>query len=448
MKHLHQRINLRFANAIATFSMTMTLVITVLNVPGMAATFVRKNVIDLTPQEKIDFVEAIKTLKKIPGTNSKNVSIYDEVVAIHSGAMTFDPMQLGGNVILPQDKPSTGPATGSDAAHENAGFLPWHREYLDRFEKALQSVNPNVTIPYWDWADPRSVGVIFDPNFLGTNGSGRTEILEYPDGGPTIRLEGGPVVSGNFSEADGWRLIPDLHSNIGTAESLGTSLVRFLPSPSAPPGVGFPLDRAETDRIVKSPDYQTFRRFVEGEISLNADGTQRECGNFPCNHNFVHGTVGGSAPNPNLNEMDRRILTFGTMSNTPGSPNDPVFWLLHSNVERLWAEWQDDGHPGSAFYPATGEKYGHNLNDKMWPWDGGDSIPGFIGSTDIRPYLPIFASSDIVRPIDTLELGKYSYTYDTLVKKVPETTSTSGLLALGALGIASLALSPKRLFWP
>ncbi|WP_339381558.1 tyrosinase family protein [Brasilonema bromeliae] len=143
--------------------------------------------------------------------------------------------------------------------------------------------------------------------------------------------------------------------------------------------------------------------------------------------------------NPNPNETDRRILTFGTMSNTLGSPNDPVFWLLHTNIDRLWAEWQNNGRQGSEFYAVPGtEPYGHNLYDRMWPWDGGDSIPGSIGSIDIKPYLPSLASDDIVRPVDTLDWRKYGYTYDTLVKKVPESDSIFGLLSLGALGAAFL----------
>jgi tyrosinase len=405
---------------VITFFVAMIIVMTMLRTPATNTTLVRKNVVDLTPQEKSDFVNAVKTLKTRPGTNSKNVSLYDEFVAIHSGAMSFDKMQLGGQVILPQDTPSTGPATGADAAHEHGGFLPWHREYLSRFEKALQSVNPNVTLPYWDWTDPRSVGVIFDPNFLGTNGTGSTLIIEYPDGRPTIRLDGGPVVSGNFSEANGWTIVPDLHSNVGTAETLGTSLIRYLPSPDAPAGFGFPLDKAQTDRIVQSPDYATFRRFVEGEITINTDVTQTECRDLPCNHNLVHSLVGGSVPNPNPNETNRGLLTFGTISNTPASPNDPAFWLLHANVDRLWAEWQSNGRKGSKFYAVPGtEPYGHNLNDKMWPWDGGDSIPGSIGNTDIRPYLPVIAPDDIVRAKDALGVRKYGYIYDTLVKKAP-----------------------------
>jgi hypothetical protein len=35
--------------------------------------------------------------------------------------------------------------------HGTQRFLPWHRVYLLIFEQALQSIHPDVTIPYWDW---------------------------------------------------------------------------------------------------------------------------------------------------------------------------------------------------------------------------------------------------------------------------------------------------------
>jgi len=38
-------------------------------------------------------------------------------------------------------------------AHERYTFLPWHREFLLKFEDALLSIDPNVTVPYWDWAN-------------------------------------------------------------------------------------------------------------------------------------------------------------------------------------------------------------------------------------------------------------------------------------------------------
>lgn len=423
----------------------MAITFSISQVPATAASLVRKNVIDLTPQEKSDFVDAIKTLKTIPGTNDNQVSIYDEFVAIHTGAMAFTPEQLRGLVTLPQDTPATGPQAGVDAAHGNAAFLPWHREYLSRFEKALQSVNPNVTIPYWDWTDPRSVDAIFQPDFLGTNGSGQPR--EIP--GRDELLNGGPLQSGNFSAADGWNVIPDLHSNIVTGETLGSSIIRYLPPNSNPPEQQLTLDNARIDRLLQSEDYNRFRPALEGDTFIDENGNEQEC-TLPCTHNLIHALVGDgflSVPpestDANPPTDPPQLETFGTLNNVPGSPNDPVFWLHHSNVERLWAEWQNNGRQGSEFYAELGQPQGHDLNDRMWPWDGGASIPGSIDDTDITPYLPSIAPGDIVKVSDTLNLSDYHYTYDTIankseVAKVPETNSTFGLLGLGVLGAICL----------
>ncbi|MCX6604130.1 MAG: tyrosinase family protein, partial [Acidobacteria bacterium] len=55
---------------------------------------------------------------------------------------------------------------------------------------------------------------------------------------------------------------------------------------------------------------------------------------------------------------------------------DPLFFLLHCNVDRLWALWQrannryDANTPQSFDTNNLGNKAGHNLNDTMWPWNG------------------------------------------------------------------------------
>jgi tyrosinase len=54
---------------------------------------------------------------------------------------------------------------------------------------------------------------------------------------------------------------------------------------------------------------------------------------------------------------------------------DPLFFLLHCNVDRLWAKWQ---RLNGRFNPAQAASYdsnpanpiGHNLSDTMWPWNG------------------------------------------------------------------------------
>jgi tyrosinase len=64
----------------------------------------------------------------------------------------------------------------------------------------------------------------------------------------------------------------------------------------------------------------------------------------------------------------------GSISSVPTAARDPLFFLLHCNVDRLWAKWQKQN---GRFNPAVGASYdsaaapiGHNLPDSMWPWNG------------------------------------------------------------------------------
>ena len=78
---------------------------------------IRKNQSSLTPAEKSAFVAAVKALK----TNG----VYDTFVAQHRAAFLAGP---------------------NDPAHGGPAFLPWHREYLRRFERALQEIDASVSL--------------------------------------------------------------------------------------------------------------------------------------------------------------------------------------------------------------------------------------------------------------------------------------------------------------
>jgi tyrosinase len=52
--------------------------------------------------------------------------------------------------------------------HRSSHFLPWHREFLLRFERELNRVRPGVTLPYWDSSVDRSPGdSLWNRDFLG-----------------------------------------------------------------------------------------------------------------------------------------------------------------------------------------------------------------------------------------------------------------------------------------
>jgi tyrosinase len=73
-------------------------------------------------------------------------------------------------------------------------------------------------------------------------------------------------------------------------------------------------------------------------------------------HGFAHTSFGGS------------------ISSIDTAAKDPLFFLLHANVDRLWAKWQrrfGRFDPALAASFANGpSRIGHNLPDTMWPWNG------------------------------------------------------------------------------
>lgn len=343
---------------------------------------VRENVIDLTLQEKQAFLKALKTLKNTVPAHS-TLSIYDQFVLQHVLTMGFR-QRLG----------ATGAAQGNPA-HSYPAFLPWHRQFLQQFETELQKIDPSVTIPYWDWTDPRALDVILQDDFLGPRGKGTiVEIAEQ-------RYEGGVVDSGFYTD---WRLNPDIHFDTITMTSLGDKLLRFVALPPCP----YPIPKADVDYLMQFDQYEIFNALIEGAITLSRDRSEYISG--WALHACAHSVIGGSLVDPNNPMRQTRIL--GTMDSIPSSPYDPIFWLNHANVDRLWATWQDQGHTGETFYPHQGMPFGHNLYDPMWPWDGGLSQPGRYGIGDLVSLLT--KPTEIVTAADVLNFRKLGYTYDTI----------------------------------
>ena len=96
---------------------------------------IRKDYRDLTDVERDRFVQALRHVK--------STGIVDRFAQMH--ARHF-----------------------SHGIHRSSHFLPWHREMLLRFERALQAFHPDITIPYWNSSVDRSTsGPLWSNNFLG-----------------------------------------------------------------------------------------------------------------------------------------------------------------------------------------------------------------------------------------------------------------------------------------
>ena len=265
---------------------------------------VRKSVTSLTSDEKARFVLGLKALKAD--------GRYDNYVTIHNDAMARA-------TPAPGETPNT--AT-RNAAHRGSAFLPWHREFILRFEQDLQDAmgDTNFGLPYWDWAADAALP---DPTNPDQAVVWRDDLM----GG-----QGNPVTTGPFRQGE-WTIVPS------------GSLVRQFGGSSAPT---LPT-QDEVNAALQITTYDTppwhrgsassFRNQLEGWVS------------GPALHNRVHVWVGGS-------------MLPGT------SPNDPIFFLHHCNVDRLWALWQvcNPAVPYAPTNSVTDAPPGHRLDDQMWPW--------------------------------------------------------------------------------
>ena len=313
---------------------------------------IRKNATSMTAEEKTRLVNALKKLKskKVTAPDGSQISLYDTYVAIHLGVTR---LEKNGTIL---------PAGANNGAHNNGAFLSWHREFIRRIEEELRLVSDDtdLTIPYWDWADQTgTMNEIFTADFLGGDatgeeeGSGRKVGPDHP-----------------FSKQNGWPIDPRVHIfRLHLNLRWGDVLRRNMESPSALP------DLSQMDALF-APEMDNFEKFRE------------ELESGPQLHNNMHRWVGGS------------MMDFS-------SPNDPIFVLNHANVDRLWALWQSYGHFGEGHYPVTGEPYGHNLQDPMWPWDGGNTE--VVTRQDIWNLIP--RTVDDARPAHILDCRTLNYGY-------------------------------------
>lgn len=314
-----------------------------------APVLVRQDVQDLTPAQKKAFVDALLKAKRTPSPFNPGISYYDQFVQWHKDAFRCD-------IAWKQENNFAG------AAHNSPTFLPWHREFLHKFDEMLQQMSgdPTMTTPYWDWTDPKSTAAVFSPDFMGGNGNAAQgwAVTDGPlrKGKWRITIQDPPEILNGSAPPT-----PYLRRNFASMPA-GKSA---LPTKSQ---VRWTLDRHAYDHTPfdgSSPAKDSFRNSLEGwrgALPATCDSgwvdQSEENGAPHVMHNIVHVYVGGvwiADGKPNE----------GTMAQNT-SPNDPVFFIHHANVDRIWAAWElkQGGH----YRPRTGAAYGWNATDTMWPW--------------------------------------------------------------------------------
>lgn len=298
---------------------------------------IRRNVAHLSDAERAAYAQALRDVDM--QAYADGVSYWDKQDQIHEGTHN----------------------------HNGNSFVPWHRELVNRFEKLLQQVNPDMALHYWDWTqDPRAadngqggtVNLCTDATFGTANGTVAGTLAPLHNNGNPVGAR--PTFGGPFT------LPPQ-------------SVTRDC-TPGAPPVAADAAILSSSDGLPQAQQWSAFRVAVESS------------------HDSAHIFFGS-----------------GNIFDPHSAFEDPFVFLLHANVDRLFAMWQTV--PGQDWRLDPDQVYGDQKDTSdsrgilhpLQPWDGtvefGAPIPPWTGgSSDI--VVKNCRHPSVVRPpcYDTLPL--------------------------------------------
>ncbi|KAK3934312.1 hypothetical protein QBC46DRAFT_359102 [Diplogelasinospora grovesii] len=338
-------------------------------VPDTAATssygscsspLVRKEWRTLSSKDKLAFINALKCMQSKPS----------QAQSLWAGAQNrYDDYQ---GLHISQ----------TDFVHFCAQFLPWHRYLLYLFETDLRSTcSYTGTIPYWDWTkDATSEGAflnspVFDATYgFGGNGPYIADISNFTEVLATTlpgRTGGGCVSTGPFANVP-VNMGPGNHTEY-TPHCLRRDFVPSLITQT--------VNSSVVAATLQVNTFFDLDHIIQG-LSLEIPGMRTHAGG--------HLGVGGMV---------------GEMSNMYSSPGDPLFWLHHANLDRIWNTWQ------RASWPARKTAIGGP--DTMWAYPY--NFFGDIPYNNITLQTPLkytgVASTITVSTTMDIQGGPFCYSY-------------------------------------
>ncbi|KAI9155098.1 D-amino-acid oxidase [Paramyrothecium foliicola] len=303
---------------------------------------VRKEWRELTSAEKSEYIRAAVCIRGLPKEKYAQIDAVttrlDDLVHTHR---TLD-LQI----------------------HFVANFLPWHRWFVQLHEDLLRTeCGFTGAQPYWDWSiDADAVNVpnspIFDPT-TGFGGNGQRTNSTQP--GFERCLVDGPFANTNLTLGMGW---PDEDSAGDRLHCLSRQFNNAIPDENG-------------DYVPGDMQAGAYNSAVVNTI-LNFD-------TFSSMSNMLEG----------LPHAQGNVL-FGDMGPIT-SPNEPLFFLHHGNVDRIWAKWQ--GRNATRLADYTG------FNDRN------DTIRAHTG--DAMPAMELSDVAPIVKDYMDIEAGALCYSYST-----------------------------------
>jgi hypothetical protein len=262
--------------------------------------------------------------------------------------------------------------------HGGPGFVPWHRVIVNRLEELLREVDPELSLHYWNWTT--------DPRVAA---------------GPRAALFT-PSFMGE-ANGDAGHLLADFESTEGGGHD---KIWRDVGATAANPD-GTPAIDSDATILAAGTDFATLAAALKQ------------------GHDFVaHSYIGGTLTQPHY------------------SFHDPFVFLLHSNLDRLWAKWQTEpGHadrmsPGGAYAGLTAGEITTLATENVEPWAGGTGLEPWasdptkravITYTDISVVTPACydTNGSTVRVLEAENpLNAMTNRYQVVFNDVPEEETT------------------------
>lgn len=263
----------------------------------------RQNINDLFNAGGPQWTLYLRALKAMYEVDENDPESFFQIAGIH------------GRPVVPWDSDEEAKMQMGYCPHGDNLFLPWHRPYLALFEQTLvghaidiaEEYNDDewtqaaetLRIPYWDWAEDATV-----PAFAG-----QEEIeVETPDGTENID---NPLYDYKFPQS----AVDGDFGQIIAGDRDKTRIIRCSPDEAN--------ERlAEVD--LKGLVYQAFLRSKTFD-AVASTGSDNVVVAFEQPHNSIH----------------MRAACGSHFAYTQEGAFDPLFFLHHANVDRLYALWEE-----------------------------------------------------------------------------------------------------------
>ena len=314
--------------------------------------------------------------------------------------------------------------------HGNVLFPTWHRVYLHKLEEALQTIVPDVALPFWDETSedaltlgiPRVLtqeqfeldGVLIDnplrsftlPLPLNDNLPGDNQAYVKPAGYETVRYPLSGLVGTAEARAGTAAHNAKYPSASENVKLLNQNVVAWLngagpsgqgPTPSDPNPKGNGIAWM-FQTCLSAPNYTVFSNTTSaGQWNLDHPGEMVVPLEQP--HNDIHLSVGGFDLQ-GVFESGQIAEANGDMGENNTAALDPIFYFHHCNVDRMFWLWQKRNGFTNKFDVMSGYD-GTNSSDSQGPTPGIAPGTPLDVNTPLNPFVKdefgnVFTSMDCI----------------------------------------------------